>query len=379
RSQAIEAPINGRILRWFVAEGSRVAQGDPIAELSDLDPNYLERLQQQRQALLLEQGLHQSKVLAYDLRSQDLQRALTAAVAAASAKADAARAKREGAARELEADLAALETNQQNLERETALEEQGLSSARTLELAQLSYQKSVADVAKDRARLTETESEIRAAVAEQAKAATGAQASLNSARATLEEARVSVQKNRAELVKLDTQLARQANQLIRAPRAGTILKLNGFTETAYAKAGDQLAVLVPDTRERAVALYVNGVDVPLIRAGREVRLQFEGWPALQFSGWPAAAVGTFGGRVAVVDASDDGEGKFRIVVRPGQGESWPDAAYLRQGGRARGWVLLDTVPLGYELWRQFNGFPPTVKDTPAKTESPDVIKRKVKK
>jgi hypothetical protein len=26
----------------------------------------------------------------------------------------------------------------------------------------------------------------------------------------------------------------------------------------------------------------------------------------------------------------------------------------------KGWVLLDTVPLGFELWRQFNGFPPTV-------------------
>jgi hypothetical protein len=23
-----------------------------------------------------------------------------------------------------------------------------------------------------------------------------------------------------------------------------------------------------------------------------------------------------------------------------------------------GWILLDRVRLGYELWRQFNGFPP---------------------
>jgi hypothetical protein len=33
---------------------------------------------------------------------------------------------------------------------------------------------------------------------------------------------------------------------------------------------------------------------------------------------------------------------------------------LRQGARANGFVLLDQVSLGYELWRQANAFPPTV-------------------
>ena len=28
--------------------------------------------------------------------------------------------------------------------------------------------------------------------------------------------------------------------------------------------------------------------------------------------------------------------------------------------RANGWVLLDEVGLGYELWRRLNGFPPVV-------------------
>lgn len=171
-------------------------------------------------------------------------------------------------------------------------------------------------------------------------------------------------------------MARQANQEIRAPITGTILKLNTFADTVYAKAGDPLATLVPDTTQRAVELYMKGMDIPLIRPGRDVRLQFEGWPALQFSGWPSVAIGTFGGKVTLVDASDNGKGEFRIVVRPS--EAWPEAAYLRQGVRARGWVLLDTVPLGYELWRQFNGFPPQLAESPAKTEEPYLFKRKSK-
>ena len=40
----------------------------------------------------------------------------------------------------------------------------------------------------------------------------------------------------------------------------------------------------------------------------------------------------------------------------------PDNRYLRQGVRANGWVLLKQVPLGYEIWRQLNGFPPVVAD-----------------
>ena len=49
-------------------------------------------------------------------------------------------------------------------------------------------------------------------------------------------------------------------------------------------------------------------------------------------------------------------GVFRVVIVPD--EPWPAPAFLRQGVRVHGWVQLGEVPLWYELWRQFNGFPP---------------------
>jgi hypothetical protein len=99
-----------------------------------------------------------------------------------------------------------------------------------------------------------------------------------------------------------------------------------------------------------------------------VRIQFEGWPAVQFAGWPSVAVGTFGGRVAFVDSADDGRGDFRIVVLPDPEDGpWPAASYLRQGVLAKGWVLLNQVSLGFEIWRQFNGFPPTTSPPPMAT------------
>jgi hypothetical protein len=29
-----------------------------------------------------------------------------------------------------------------------------------------------------------------------------------------------------------------------------------------------------------------------------------------------------------------------------------------------GWVMLDNVPVWYELWRQLNGFPPSLQEEP---------------
>ena len=37
---------------------------------------------------------------------------------------------------------------------------------------------------------------------------------------------------------------------------------------------------------------------------------------------------------------------------------WP--VELRQGSGVFGWVMLDEVPIWFEIWRQLNGFPPTI-------------------
>ncbi|QEF99820.1 Type I secretion system membrane fusion protein PrsE [Stieleria maiorica] len=158
---------------------------------------------------------------------------------------------------------------------------------------------------------------------------------------------------------------------IRAPRSGYIQQWNGVTGSDTIKEGDQLFVIVPDADELAVELKVSGNDMPLIQEGDRVRLQFEGWPAVQFVGWPSVAVGTFGGKVNRVFPTDDGMGYFRVIVTPDnhfpREDGWPDDRYLRQGVRANGWVLLKRVPLGYEIWRQLNGFPPVVADDEPKS------------
>ncbi len=163
----------------------------------------------------------------------------------------------------------------------------------------------------------------------------------------------------AELTRIDTRLSRQSNQYIRAPRTGVISRILIRERTEVLKAGSTIAILVPKSVKRSVELFLDAIDLPLVQPGQAVRLQFEGWPSVQFSGWPSVAVGTFSGQVVNIDPSVDSAGKFRVLILE-SAEPWPKEQFLRQGMRTRGWVQLGTVKLGYEFWRNFNGFPASV-------------------
>lgn len=164
----------------------------------------------------------------------------------------------------------------------------------------------------------------------------------------------------AALNRADVNIARQSEQIVRAPRDGFIQSLNAGDAATFIKAGDVLATFVPDNAQRVVEIFIDGRDVALVRKGDKARIQFEGWPAVQFSGWPSIAVGTFGGTVIAVDQSAQVNGRFRVLIAEDKldGYGWPEERYVRFGAAVQAWVLLETVPVGYEIWRQLNNFPP---------------------
>ena len=51
RIQNLDAPLDGRISRWFVQEGQVVEAGDPIVEILDNDPELLDRLRREQDAV----------------------------------------------------------------------------------------------------------------------------------------------------------------------------------------------------------------------------------------------------------------------------------------------------------------------------------------
>lgn len=178
----------------------------------------------------------------------------------------------------------------------------------------------------------------------------------------VEELRAAIAETRGERARVDVNRSRLSAQTIRAPRDGVILRVNGGDTSTYVTAGDVLATFLPDSVNRAVELRIDGRDGGLVRVGAPVRLQFEGWPTVQFSGWPSVAIGTFGGTVSAVDPSADESGRVRVLVTedPSISGGWPPADAVRLGSIARGWVILEQVTVGYELWRQLNNFPPEI-------------------
>ncbi len=361
RPQNVQAPIDGRILQWYVVEGTPVKKGDPLVDLTDNDPLIMQRLAEERESLVRSVTETERRLRTIEDRVGGLRDTRDTGVQAAGLRVRMARERVASAEQALAAARAAKLTADLNLERQRALAAKGLTSTRLVELAELEAAQRVADVDRAVATLNAARHEESSLDQERLRTDADADTKIDEAWAAHASASSDLAKARADLTRLDVRAARQATQKVAAPVDGTVWRVVARQNGEFLKAGATLVVIVPTTTRTVVELFLDGNDVPMVSEGRNVRLQFEGWPALQFSGWPSVAVGTFGGRVLLVDATDDGKGKFRVLVEPDPAdEPWPSAQYLRQGVRANGWVLLDVVSLGYELWRQFNGFPPVV-------------------
>ncbi len=350
----VEAPIAGRVKRMLVVEGQRVAKGDLIAEIQDNDANLLSNVRAQREAISNRVEAARERLASLSAQFQQQQAAKIQALAAGRQR--------------IAAERIAAQTAQINFERTELLAKGGLVSQRDLELAIRERDATAANLAAVTSTLTQIEREFDAAGAR-------IQADRNQAEGEL----AAAERDRSAT---DVILAQNDQQQIVAPRDGIVLSVTA-TEGTFLRPGSPLATIIPETPNRFAEIWLQGNDVPLVTPRRQgpdgkpipgtgspVRLRFEGWPAIQFVGWPSVAVGTFGGEVVFVDATDDGTGRFRVVVaeKPDEvmqdGEkktlNWPNNRWLRQGVRADGWVLLQQVPLWLEVWRQLNAFPPII-------------------
>jgi biotin carboxyl carrier protein len=370
RQQIIEANISGRVYKWGdgISEGVLVTKDQLILELRDIDPAALERLQQQCAAY--EEKLRSAELItqAYQTKLQAVTDAQQMAIAAAHQEVAMAEQKVEAERQGLAAAEAARSQALAFFDRKKGLAQDQLTSPQEVEIADRKFKEADAKLKQAESYLASAVSGLEAKKSQLIQKQREAEGYVETTRAEHQKAIGEVALVQKELAELQGKLAKQQNQLVTAPRDGTIVRLLANEGGAIVKEGDPLFVLVPEAAERAVELWVSGNDVPLISPGRHVRLQFEGWPAVQFAGWPSVAVGTFGGEVVNVDATDNGKGRFRILILPDAGAEWPSQSYLRQGVRANGWVLLNQVKLGYEVWRQLNGFPPVISQDEPKDE-----------
>lgn len=361
RQQTVQATAKGIVKRIAdgLVEGVEVGKGDFLLEIQPFAGDMVQQIEAQLSALDTKEETAKVKADAYGQNVTGFTEARDFAVRAAQELVAAAQAKLESKQNQVSAYTAKELQARLNFERQESLWKQGLKPEKEVEKLKKEWDVAKAELESVNRDVTALEKEVAAKQNELEEKQRVAQTKIDYARAMQQQALgeiATIQKDKGDLQIKRRELDRL---IINAPRDGTVFRLNVNELGDTVKEGDPLLTIVPETTKKAVELYVIGNDMPLVQIGQEVRLQFEGWPAVQFAGWPSVAVGTFSGKVATLDATDNGKGEFRILVVPNPDveQPWPSDRYLRQGVRANGWVMLRRVSLGYEIWRQLNGFP----------------------
>lgn len=365
RPQNIQSMIAGRIDKWYVQEGQFVKKGDTIVRITEIKEKYLdpllrERLQGQITAKenSIQAKMMKANALSNQIRALQMSRKLSLIKAANKVQQNQLYVQIDSL--ELQAAKADVDIAQNQYERQQKLFDQGLVSLTNLEQRKLKFQQSSAkyQAATNKYNAEKTDFrnaqiELNSIEAEYADKLAKAEGDKDATLADYFDGSAGVLKQKSDLSGLEI---RNDLYIIRAPQDGILVraKKQGLGETV--KEGDEIASIMPDKSHLAVELYIKPMDVPLIHKGCKVRLQFDGWPAIVFSGWPGASVGTYGATAEVIDFINSDNGKVRILLSPDQKDhEWP--IELRQGTGVRGWAMLNNVMLGYEIWRQFNGFP----------------------
>lgn len=365
RPQTVVATIAGRIEQWRVLEGAYVKKGDTIASLSEvkekyLDPNLLARLGEQVEAKKEAVKANKAKEMAMQEQIKALGQGLVFSLQKARNKISQTRLKLQSDSMEAVAQQTELAIAQAQFLRQENLYKQGLKSLTELEQRRLKLQETQAKLLSlenkynsSLAELQNTRTELYSLQAEYGDKIAKAEAELSSTRSYLFTTQADIAKLQNEYS--STQIRNQYYQIV-APQDGFVVQTLKAGIGEIIKEGEPLATIMAGNPQLAAELYIDALDLPLMKRGAQVRLQFEGWPTFVFSGWPGASFGTFGGRVAVIDNTGT-NGKYRMLVVPDPEEDpWPGP--LRVGAGVNGWAMLNTVPVWYELWRQLNNFPP---------------------
>ena len=372
RPQSVESAIPGRISSWRVREGQFVYSGDTILTLSEIkdeyfDPNLLVRLREQVSAKEGSIVSKREKADALTTQISALKDALAVKYQQAQNKVTQTELKLSSDSVDFLAEKIRFNNFENQYDRNKTLYAAGNIALTKFQDIESKFQESRMKVVssentfhQSRAELVNARVDLAGIQAEYQDKISKAESDLNATLADLYESQAALAKLKNEFANM--QIRNEQYQLI-APQSGYVVRAMqaGIGETI--KEGEPVVTIMPSNPDMAIEMYVKAMDVPLLSKGREVRIEFDGWPALQFSGWPSVSVGTFGGVVQVIDYVNSTGGEFRILVTPDPSdEPWPEQ--LRLGSGTKGWVMLDNVPIWYEIWRQLNGFPPSLYEEP---------------
>ncbi len=365
RPQTIQNTIPGKIELWYVQEGDLVKKGDTILFLTEIkteyfDPRLIERTKEQVQAKANGIEAYENKLKALDNQIHslnDLQKLkiLTIDNKVKQAKLTVSTDSAGWKAAEID-----YKTSITRLNRQEEMYEQGLISLTELETRRLKLQETKAKAIEKENKYGLSVNKYINTLIEQDQVVSEFAEKISDVESKRSSAGSELYAGLGEMSKMRNQLAnyelRQEFYYVMSPRDGYITQALQAGIGENIKENTPIITIVPEHWKKAVEVYVDPIDLPLVKRGNEMMFLFDGWPSIVFSGWPELSYGTFPGEVQAIDYNISKNGKYRVLVEESITKPWPTD--VRIGSGARGVALLNRVPLWYELWRQLNGFPP---------------------
>ncbi len=388
RPQTIESTVAGRIEKWYIIEGDVVQQGDTIAYLSEIkddyfDPELLQRTDEQLQAKSQAITAYTEKAAALLEQSRLLKEALILKKQQLENKVIEAQYKLSADSADLQAAFISDSIALIQLNRWQSLFDKGLESRTSLEKVKKSRQEAQAKLVSQKNKVAQARVSLATARIELLNVSNEYREKIAKAESDRQSALSAQYDATGANSKLRNQLSnyeRRAHfRYIIAPQNGRINKVlkAGIGETV--KEGEAIASIVRVQPLLAAEIYVRPVDLPLVKKGQHVRLEFDGWPALIFgSGWPGSSFGTFGGEVFAIENNISKNGMYRILISQQADTLDPWPPQLQVGSGTKAFALLNEVPVWYEIWRQLNGFPPEFYVGPEGLKAKQDIKKKGK-
>ena len=320
RPQQMNSIIAGRIVKWFVREGDFVKKGDTIVQLLDvkddfLDPKLVERTEEQLVSKQQKIDFYLKKINATESQVTAIEGMRTFKLSALENKMDQLRRNVISDSAELAAAQIDYGIADQQLTRAKKMFSDGIIALTELERRTATFNKSLAFLTEKQQKFQNTKQDIVICSMDMNVVQQEAADKIFKARSEIAAAQSEIASTDVEVSKNQNQLAnyviRGSQRWLIAPQSGQITKARkaGLNETV--KEGDMIVEIVPDKVDFAAEIYVKPMDLVLLNIGQEVRLIFDGYPAIVFSGWPSASYGTFQGKIIAVETNRSENGKFR--------------------------------------------------------------------
>ncbi len=366
RRQEVNTIIAGKVVKWWVKEGDAINAGDTIMQLSEvkveyLDPQLLEKTRAQIQAKA-------AAIEGYTRKGEMASKQERALAELQLIKLDQLKIKQQqlqlkliSDSIELVAQINELQVTKRQIDAAKNMLDSGVISLVDFERRKVNYQNAFAKKTAAENKYAQSKQETLTLLFEQSSILQDYNDKIAKVNGDKFTASADQAVGMGDLAKLENNYAnydvRNKLYYIIAPQTGQITKAKKAGIGEYVKEGEMIVEIVPKDIKYAVELFVEPMDLPLISKGQKVRFIFDGFPAIVFSGWPNSSYGTFGGVITVIENGISDNGKFRVLVSEDSSDGpWPKQ--LKFGGGANGIALLKDVSIGYELWRNINGFPP---------------------